>query len=53
MTQTGTKIKWYNGGADLQQNKTAASVVTVTVPEIATIETEGVITVLSTENSKN
>ena len=53
LTQTGSKIKWYNGGADLQQNKTAASVVTVTVPEIATIETEGVITVLSTENSKN
>lgn len=45
-------IDWYNGGADLQQNKTATSVVTITIPEIATITEEGTITVLSTANSK-
>ena len=48
----GSEVTWNNGGADLQQNKTAASVVTITIPNIATIESEGVITVLSTENSK-
>ena len=52
LTIDGSDVEWYNGGADLQQDKTAASVVTITIPEIATIKSEGVITVLSTENSK-
>ena len=53
LTKVNTSwIKWYNGGADLQKDKTAASVVTITIPEIATIKEEGVITVLSTANSK-
>lgn len=45
-------VNWYNGGTDLQQNKSAKSVVTITIPEISTIEAKGDITVLSTENSK-
>ena len=53
LTITGSIIDWYNGGNDLQQNKSAKSVVTITIPEISTIEVEGDIIVLSTENSKN
>ena len=53
LTIAGSTIDWYNGGNDLQLNKSAKSVVTITIPEIATIEAEGNITVLSTENSKN
>ena len=45
-------VKWYNGGNDLQQDKNAQSVATITIPEIATIKTTGAIKVLSTENSK-
>ena len=52
LTIGGSTIDWYNGGNDLQQNKSAKSVVTITIPEISTIEAEGDITVLSTENSK-
>lgn len=53
LTIGGSIIDWYNGGNDLQQDKSAKSVVTITIPEISTIEAEGNITVLSTENSKN
>lgn len=52
LTIAGSMVDWYNGGNDLQQNKSAKSVVTITIPEIATIESQGAITVLSTENSK-
>lgn len=52
LTIAGSMVDWYNGGNDLQQNKSAKSVVTITIPEISTIESEGAITVLSTENSK-
>ena len=49
---TTGKVEWYNGGNDLQQDKTANSEATITIPEIATIKTTGAIKVLSTENSK-
>lgn len=45
-------VEWYNGGNDLQQDKTAQSVATITIPQIATIKTTGDIKVLSTEHSK-
>ncbi len=49
---TTGKVEWYNGGNDLQQDKNAQSVATITIPEIATIQTTGAIKVLSTEHSK-
>lgn len=45
-------VEWYNGGNDLQQDKNAQSVATITIPQIAEIETTGAIKVLSTEHSK-
>lgn len=45
-------VEWYNGGNDLQQDKKAQSVATITIPQIAEIETTGEIKVLSTEHSK-
>ena len=52
VVNTTGKVEWYNGGNDLQQDKDAKSVATITIPEIATIETTGAIKVLSTEHSK-
>ena len=52
VVNTTGMVKWYNGGNDLQQDKTAKSVATIDIPEIAKIETTGAIKVLSTENSK-
>lgn len=49
---TTGKVEWYNGGNDLQQDKNAQSIATITIPEIATIKTTGAIKVLSTEHSK-
>ena len=48
---TGT-VTWNNGGNDLQQDKSASSVATITIPEIATIKATGAIKVLSTAHSK-
>ena len=52
VVNTTGMVKWYNGGNDLQQDKNAQSIATITIPEIATIQTTGAIKVLSTENSK-
>lgn len=52
VVNTTGMVKWYNGGNDLQQDKNAQSVATITIPEIATIKTTGAIKVLSTEHSK-
>ena len=52
VVNTTGMVEWYNGGNDLQQDKNAQSIATITIPEIATIQTTGAIKVLSTENSK-
>lgn len=52
VVNTTGMVEWYNGGNDLQQDKTAKSVATITIPQIATIKTTGDIKVLSTEHSK-
>lgn len=52
VVNTTGMVEWYNGGNDLQQDKNAQSVATITIPQIAKIETTGAIKVLSTENSK-
>lgn len=52
VVNTTGKVEWYNGGNDLQQDKDAKSIATITIPEIAKIQTTGAIKVLSTENSK-
>ncbi len=52
VVNTTGMVEWYNGGNDLQQDKNATSVATITIPQIAKIETTGAIKVLSTENSK-
>lgn len=52
MLDDNKTIWWYNMGTDLMKDKHAKSVVTVVIPELATIEAEGDITVLSTANSK-
>lgn len=52
VVNTTGKVEWYNGGNDLQQDKNATSVATITIPQIAKIKTTGAIKVLSTENSK-
>lgn len=52
VVNTTGMVEWYNGGNDLQQDKTATSVATIDIPEIAKIETTGTIEVLSTEHSK-
>lgn len=52
VVNTTGKVEWYNGGNDLQQDKTAKSIATITIPQIATIKTTGDIKVLSTEHSK-
>ena len=44
-------ITWNNLGGDLQKNKSAKSLVTITLKGIAATEVEGNITVLSTANS--
>lgn len=44
-------IEWNNNGAVLQNDKTAHSHVTLTVPNVAVIEATGNITVLSSANS--
>lgn len=52
VVNTTGMVEWYNGGNDLQQDKNAQSIATITIPEIATIQTTGAIKVLSTEHSK-
>ena len=52
VVNTTGMVEWYNGGNDLQQDKNATSVATITIPQIAKIKTTGAIKVLSTENSK-
>lgn len=52
LTLSGSTVTWYNQGNDLQQNKSAKSIAVITIPDIAKIEVEGNITVLSTANSK-
>lgn len=52
VVNTTGKVEWYNGGNDLQQDKDAKSIATITIPEIAKIQTTGAIKVLSTEHSK-
>ena len=52
VVNTTGMVEWYNGGNDLQQDKNATSVATITIPQIAKIETTGAIKVLSTEHSK-
>ena len=52
LTLNGTTVTWDNDGADLQQNKTASYTVTVEISNICKLVNDGVITVLSTANSK-
>ena len=53
LTIDGSVIKWYNGGGDLQENKTTSYYVTLDIPGLAAAREAGKVTVLSTENSKN
>ena len=51
LTVNGSEIKWDNMGGDLQVNKSAKSVVTLTLEGLAVTKAEGNVTVLSTANS--
>ena len=45
-------LDWYNGGTDLQQDKTTTYSVEVAVDGISVVEAEANVKVLSTANSK-
>ena len=49
---SGSLLEWYNGGTDLQQNKTTAYGVKVAISNVSVVEAEAAVTVLSTANSK-
>lgn len=49
---SGSLLEWYNGGTDLQQNKTTAYGVKVAISNVSVVEDEAAVTVLSTANSK-
>ena len=49
---SGSLLEWYNGGTDLQQNKTTAYGVEVAISNVSVVEAEAAVTVLSTANSK-
>ena len=51
LTVSGSEIVWNNMGGDLQNNKSAKSVVTLTLEGLAVTKAEGNVTVLSTANS--
>ena len=52
LTLSGSEIRWYNGGTDLQHDKTTAYGVSVAISNISVPNAEASVKVLSTANSK-